>query len=91
MKHFLGIYGEAKVSFIIHPTQISKQHKICPIGKVDVEVNINGLKDISKFKVIRIMDKKDLSPALLGIYWAFENNEILNFEYGNMSYKQGEL
>jgi len=43
-------------------------------------VKIEGVKIKVDFEVIEIMDEFDRYPTLLGIDWAFKNNDTLSFE-----------
>jgi len=45
-----------------------------------VEVKIESVKKKVDFEFIKIMDDSNPSFALLGIYWAFDNNVCVEFE-----------
>jgi hypothetical protein len=72
------------------------QYCIFPIRRLqNVEVELVGVKTIVDFEVIEIMGEKDPYPALLGIYWAYENyviiglkNETMTFEFDGMKVTQ---
>ena len=42
---------------------------------------------LANFEVIEIIDDSTLYPALLGIYWAFNNQAIINMKKKTMSFK----
>ena len=44
------------------------------------EVNLDGIKRLVDFEVIKIVDETDPYPTLLGINKAFDNNTILNLK-----------
>jgi len=39
---------------------------------------MDGVNTKTNFEVIEIMEKIDPYPSFLGIYWAFDNNVIMN-------------
>ena len=45
-----------------------------------MEINIDGVKNLVDFEVIKVVDDTDPYLALLGIYWAFENHVIINLK-----------
>jgi hypothetical protein len=52
-----------------------------------MEINLVGVKTVANFEVISIMDEKDPYPALLGIYWAFDNSVIINLKRETMTFE----
>ena len=65
------------------PVQVwlANQAKILPIGTLSqVPVDIEGLHTFADFEVINIIDDTNPYPALLGIYWAIDNQTIINFK-----------
>jgi hypothetical protein len=58
---------------------LANQYRIFPIGWWEnVEVDLARVIKITNFKVIEIMNEWDPYLALLGIVWAFENNDAIN-------------
>jgi len=79
-----------KPKLVLSPIQLrlANQYKIYLIGWLEkVEVNIEGVKTKANFEVIEIMDESDPYPTLLGIYWAFDNNVVLNLKKRKMSFE----
>ena len=61
--------------------RLSNQHKIIPTGRLAcINVDIDGLCSITDFDVIEIVDANNPYHALLGLDWAFDNQEIVNLE-----------
>jgi hypothetical protein len=54
-------------------------------------VNTDGVKMKEDIEVIEIMDNYDPYPTLLGIYWAFYNNVVLNMKKRHMLFKTSTL
>jgi hypothetical protein len=56
-----------------------------------VKVNIEGVKMKEDFEVIQITDDSNPYPTLLGIDWAFDNNDVLNMTKRQMSFETDTL
>lgn len=64
---------------------LANQHHIFPIGKlIRVPVDIDGVESIVDFEFIEIVDDTDPSPSLMGNYWAFDNQVIINLKKRQM-------
>ena len=66
--------------------------KVLPIGRLSqVPVDIEGLRTFIDFEVINIVDDTNPYPTLLGIYWAIDNQMIINFKTMILSFKDDEM
>ena len=52
-----------------------------------VPIDLDGVRSLADFKVIEIIDDNMPYPALLGIDWAFKNQEIINLKKNTMSFE----
>ena len=72
--------------------QLANQAKVLPIGRLSqVPVNIDGMHTFADFEFIKIVDKTNPYPALLGIDWAIDNQTIINFKKRILSFKDDEM
>ena len=56
-----------------------------------VVVDIKGVCIVVDFQVIEIMDDKNPYPALLGLEFPFDTNEIINLNKRKIVFKKGDL
>ena len=54
-------------------------------------MDIEGLRTFVDFEVINIVDDTNPYPVLLGIDWAMENQTIINFKRGTLSFEDDEM
>ena len=72
--------------------RLANQVKVLPIGRLSqVQVDIEGLRTFTDFKVINIVDNTNPYPALLGIDWEMENQTIINFKRRTLSFEDDEM
>ena len=68
------------------------QEKVLPIGRLSqVPIDIKGLRTFTYFEVINIVDDTNPYPTLLGIYWAIDNQTIINFKKRILSFEDNEM
>jgi hypothetical protein len=68
------------------------QHKIVSIGRlIGVPVNIDGVHNMTEFEVIEIVDGSQPYQTLMGLEWAFDNQEIINLKRRDMIFEVGDL
>ena len=71
---------------------LANQEKVLLIGRLSqVPINIEGLRTFADFEFINIVDDKNPYPALLGIYWAIDNQTIINFKKRILSFEDEEM
>jgi hypothetical protein len=58
---------------------------------IGIPLNIDGVRNIADFKVIEILDDSEPYPTLMGLEWAFENQEIINFKRREMIFEVGDV
>jgi hypothetical protein len=56
-----------------------------------VEVNLVIVNIVKKFKVIKIIDKKDTYPIMLSFKWDNGNKGMINLKMGNMLFEVDEI
>jgi hypothetical protein len=67
---------------------MENQYCMFSLGRLeDVEVDVVGVKTIAYFEVNEIMGDKDPYPALLGIYWAYENYVFIDLKRDTMMFE----
>ena len=72
--------------------QLANQAKVLPIGRLSqVPIDIQGLCTFAYFEVINIVDDTNPYPTLLGIYWAIDNQTIINFKKRILSFEDNEM
>ena len=60
---------------------MANQQKIILMGRLyGVTIDIEGASALANFEVIEIMDDSNTYPALLGIDWAIDMNEVINLK-----------
>ena len=64
------------------------QHKFIPMGRLQgVTVDIEGVRALTDFEVIEILDDNDPYTALLGIDWATDMNGAINLKKRKMIFE----
>lgn len=56
-----------------------------------VTVDIEGASALADFEVIKIVDDNNLYPQLLGIYWAFNMDVVINLKKRRMTFEKKVL
>jgi len=70
--------------------RMANQVKVIPLGRLSgVSVDLDGVRSVTKFEFIEIMDDSNPYPALLGIEWDLNNNSIINLKKIQMSFDDG--
>lgn len=70
--------------------RMANQVKVIPLGRLSrVPFDLDGVRSVAEFKVIEILDDKNMYPTLLGIEWVLKNNAIINLKKRQMSYDDG--
>lgn len=54
-------------------------------------MDTEGASMLAHFEVIEIVDDSNPYPALLGIHWAIDMNEVINFKKQTMSFERKSL
>ena len=71
--------------------KLENQHRVLPIGRLKgVIIELDGVRTKVDFKVIEIVDGTTPYPTLLGLDWAFENQDIINLKMRNMKFESRE-
>jgi len=73
--------AKPKLSFSPIQLRLASQQRVIPLGLLsNVLVDFNRVCSLDDFKVIEIIDDSVSYPVLLGIDWAFYNQEIINLK-----------
>jgi hypothetical protein len=81
-----------KLVWSIVQLTLDNQHKIMLIKRlVGVIMNIDGVHSVDDFEVIEIVDNIKLYPTFPRLYWAFNNQEIINLMKREMIFEGGGL
>jgi hypothetical protein len=68
--------------------RMANQQVVIPFGILEhVPVDIDGIRKLTYFKVIEIVDDSCPYPALLGIDWAFNNSTIVDLKKRRMTFE----
>jgi hypothetical protein len=54
-------------------------------------VDLASSKIVADFEVIEIMGEKDLHPSLLGIYWVYDNYDVIDLKKETMNFESDEM
>ena len=72
--------------------RLADHAKVLPIGRLSqVLVDIEGLRTFADFEVINIVDDMNPYLVLLGIYYAIDNQTIINFRKRILSFEDNEI
>jgi hypothetical protein len=84
--------GKDKLLWSPVQLRLMNQHKIVLIGRLmEVPVNMDGVRNVKDFEVIEIMDEIKPYPMMMGLEWAFDNQEIIILKKRETIFKVGEL
>jgi hypothetical protein len=73
--------GKPKLAWSPIQFRLSNQYKIVPIGRlIGIPMNIYGVRSDTYFEVIEIVDDNQPYPTLMGLEWAFDNQDIINLK-----------
>jgi hypothetical protein len=63
---------------------------VVPIGRLKgIPLYLDGVRTMADFEVIDIVDNTSLYPTLLGLYWDFDNQVIINLKTRKMIFESG--
>ena len=84
--------GKPRLDWSPVQLRLVNQAKVLPIGRLSqVPIDIEGLQTFAEFEVINIIDNMNPYPALLGIYWAIDNQTIIKFKKRILSFEDNEM
>ena len=84
----MGDHGKTEACISPIQLRLANQQRVIPLGHLSsVPVDLDGVRSLADFEVIEIIDDSMPYPALLGIDWAFENEEIINLKKKTMSFE----
>ena len=83
--------GEPNLGYSPVKLKLANQHIVLPIGRLKgVIVDLDAVRTKAYFEVIEIVDGTTPYPTLLGLYWAFDNQDIINLKTRKMTFDLGE-
>ena len=72
--------------------RLANQAKVTPIGRVlHLAVEVEGMKAYANFDVIEVVDGGGSYPTLLGIGWANNSMEVINFKKRVMTFENQDI
>jgi hypothetical protein len=72
-------------------TKLENKHRVLPIGRIKgLTVDLDGVRTMADFEIIEIVDCTTPYPTLFGLYWAFDNQVIINLKTRKMTFESGE-
>jgi hypothetical protein len=73
--------GEPKLGYSPIHVNLVNHDRVVPIGTLKgILVDLDGVRTMEDFGVIDIVDKTTPYPTLLGLYWEFDNQDIINLK-----------
>jgi hypothetical protein len=76
---YMEMMGKPKLVWSPSQLRLVNQYKIVPIGRLNgIHVNIDGVRNITYFEVIEIVDGNYPYPTLMGLEWALDNQVIIH-------------
>lgn len=83
--------GESQLGYSPIHLKLESHHRVVPIRILKgILVDLDGVRTMAHFEVINIVDNTSPYPTLLGMDWAFDNQNIINFKTRNMIFESGE-
>ena len=80
--------SKPKLAFSPIQLRLANQQGVIPLGRLSsVSVDLDLVRSLANFKVIKIIDDSTPYPTLLGIDWAFKNQVIINLKNKTMSFE----
>jgi hypothetical protein len=80
--------GEPTLGYSNVQLKLENQHRVLPIGRLKgVTVDIDGVRTKEEFEFIEIVYGTTLYPTLLSLYWAFENQTIINLKIRKITFE----
>jgi hypothetical protein len=68
--------------------KLANQHRVLSIGRLKgATIDLDGLRTMEDFEVIEIVDGTTPYPSLLGLDWAFDNQDIINLKTRKMNFE----
>jgi hypothetical protein len=88
----MGNDGETQVNLVSCLVKIGKPTQDSTNWPIDRDTcEYRWVHNIADFEVIKIMDDSQPYPTLMGLEWAFENQEIINLKRREMIFEVGDL
>jgi hypothetical protein len=82
---------ETKLGYSPIQLKLQNQQRVVPIGRLKgILVDLYSVCAMDDFEVIYIVDNTSPYPTLLGLDWAFDNQDIINLKTRKMIFEFGE-
>jgi hypothetical protein len=80
--------GEPTLGYSPFQLKLTNKHRVLPIERLKgVTIDLDGVHTMVDFEVIKIVDGTTPYPTLLGLYWEFDNQAIINLKTRKMTFK----
>jgi hypothetical protein len=71
--------------------KLENQHRVLPIGRLKGEIiDMDGVHIVANFEVIEIVYGTTPYPSLLGLEWAFDNQDVIKLKTQKMTFEFDE-
>jgi hypothetical protein len=82
--------GEPTLGYSLVQLALENQHRVLPVGRIKgAIVDLDGVRTMTHFEVIEIVDGTTPYPSLLGLDWEFDNQDIINPKTIKMTFEWG--
>lgn len=79
MRQTWELMGKPKLRYSLIQLRLVNQQRVSPMGRLsNILVDIDGVRSVADFEVIKNIDDSNPFLALLGIDWAFDNLAMIN-------------
>jgi hypothetical protein len=83
--------GEPQLGYSPIQLKLENQHRVVPIGRLKgIPVDLDGVRTMADLEFIYIVDNTSPYPTLLGLDWALDNQDIINFKIRKMKFESAE-
>ena len=84
--------GEIKLGRSPVQLKLANQAKVQPIGRVsNLVIDVDGMRTHADFDVIKVVNGGGSYPVLLGIGWASDNMDVINFKKRLMTFENQDI
>jgi hypothetical protein len=90
-KKIWNCMGEPTLGYSHVQLKLENKHKVLPIGRLKgVTVDLDGVRTVEDFGLIKIVYGTTPYPTLLGLDWAFDNQDVINLKTKKMNFGSSE-
>jgi hypothetical protein len=87
-KQTWALMGKPKLIYSPIRLRMANQQDVSPFERLECfPVDIDGVRMFADFEVIEIVDGSCPYPAMLGIYWAFNDSTVVDLKKRRMTFE----